>query len=197
MLFYRLDKAIDDELELVSPAARYVDDMLIACRHPEGLADPGSRWTRQQLVDFIAKYPDGIDVGDELQHRWPGYYFWMRLRNRPGYAPPVPFAGTLALRLSDSEQIRLYTGHVGYGVFPAARGNHYAERATRLILPLARAHGMDHLWITCNPDNLASRRTIERLGATYVETVDVPPDNIAYQRGDRQKCRYRIDLLRR
>ena len=39
---------------------------------------------------------------------------------------------------------------------------------------LARAHGHSLLWITCNPDNLASRRSCERLGAQYVDIVPVP-----------------------
>jgi tagatose 1,6-diphosphate aldolase len=33
---------------------------------------------------------------------------------------------------------------------------------------------LDQLWITCQPDNLASRRTLERLGAEYAGILDVP-----------------------
>jgi predicted acetyltransferase len=64
----------------------------------------------------------------------------------------------------------------------------------RLVIPLAKAHGMTHLWITCNPENAASRRTIERLGATFVEVVDIPKSNLLYEKGERQKCRYRLDI---
>jgi predicted acetyltransferase len=45
--------------------------------------------------------------------------------------------------------------------------------------------------ITCDPDNLASRRTIERLGAKFVDEVAVPPHDPHYQRGSRIKRRYR------
>jgi tagatose 1,6-diphosphate aldolase len=62
-----------------------------------------------------------------------------------------------------------------------------------LLLPLARSHGLMTIWITCNPDNFASRRTCELAGATLVEIVDLPEDNDMYQRGERQKCRYRLD----
>jgi tagatose 1,6-diphosphate aldolase len=61
-------------------------------------------------------------------------------------------------------------------------------------MPLARRHGINPLWITCNPDNHASRRTCERLGATLVEIVPVPVGHTLYQRGEREKCRYRVDL---
>jgi tagatose 1,6-diphosphate aldolase len=79
-------------------------------------------------------------------------------------------------------------------VLPVFRGHHYAERATRLLLPLARAHGMSELWITCSPNNPASRRTIERLGAGYVETVDVPTTYPLPDGEIRQKRRYRLEL---
>ena len=38
----------------------------------------------------------------------------------------------------------------------------------------ALAHSLDRLWITCDPDNRASRTTCERLGAVLVEVVTVP-----------------------
>ena len=49
---------------------------------------------------------------------------------------------------------------------------------------------MTELWITCNPDNLASRRTCELAGAEFMGIVDLPPDSDMYLEGERQKCRY-------
>ena len=79
-------------------------------------------------------------------------------------------------------------------VYPPARGNAYAERSCRLLLPLARRHGLRSLWITCNPDNAASRRTCERLGAVYVDTLPIPPEEPLFARGETHKCRYLLDL---
>ena len=62
------------------------------------------------------------------------------------------------------------------------------------MLPLAKRHGMRRMWITCNPDNAASRRTCERLGATLVDTVPIPPDHPFRLRGEIAKCRYVIEL---
>jgi tagatose 1,6-diphosphate aldolase len=101
--------------------------------------------------------------------------------------------GGLSLRVGDTEHI-IYVGHIGYGVAKPYRGHHYAARATRLVLPLARAHGMTEVWITTDPDNWASRRTCEILGAQYVETVEVPPGDSLYGRGDRFKRRYRLAI---
>jgi tagatose 1,6-diphosphate aldolase len=63
-----------------------------------------------------------------------------------------------------------------------------------LLLPLARRHGLEILWITCDPDNIASRRTCELAGLELVEIVDVPEHMDMYQRGERRKCRYRLYL---
>jgi tagatose 1,6-diphosphate aldolase len=121
-----------------------------------------------------------------------------------GYAPEYRFKMVLAgqeekigginLRIGDTEHLNKYAGHIGYGVEPEHRGHHYAAMSVRLLLPLARKHGLQALWITCNPDNAASRRTCELAGAEFIEIVDVPEDTDIYQRGERQKCRYRLDL---
>jgi tagatose 1,6-diphosphate aldolase len=82
--------------------------------------------------------------------------------------------GRIRLRVGWNDDIIKYAGHIGYAVEPAFRGRRYAERACRLILPLARRHGLDRLWITCQPDNVASRRTLERLGAECIGIFAVP-----------------------
>ena len=103
---------------------------------------------------------------------------------------PIPIGG-INLRLGYSMSLARYGGNIGYAVEPTWRGHHYAGKACRILRPLAAEHGMDVLWITCNPDNWPSRRTCEWIGATLVEIVDLPPDNDQYLRGERQKCRYR------
>jgi len=102
--------------------------------------------------------------------------------------------GKINFRAGTTLDIEMYGGHFAYGVFEKFRGHHYAERGVRLLLPFARLHGLQIVWITCNPDNFPSRRTCERLGATLVEIVPLPPDNDQYLEGEREKCRYRIDL---
>ncbi len=103
--------------------------------------------------------------------------------------------GGIRLRLSNRDDILLYAGHIGYDVDEAYRGQHYAAYACLEMKPIALKHGFREVWITCNPDNWPSRRTCERIGAELVEIVDLPEDSDMYQDGERQKCRYRWQLL--
>ena len=108
---------------------------------------------------------------------------------------PASPAGGIRLRVgNDTEYLRLYYGHIGYDVNPDKRGRHFAERSVRLLLPLARHHGVRELWITCNPDNIASRRTCERLGMELVEVIRVAEHLQMFKRGDTHKCRFRLKL---
>lgn len=115
----------------------------------------------------------------------PIYIFHMTPPGRPQVV-----MGRLSLRVGHTEHIEMYAGHIGYTVEPAYRGRRYAARSCRLVLPLARAHGLDPLWITCNPENTPSRRTCEILGGTLVETVPIPPSDPLYRSDTRWKCRY-------
>ena len=125
-------------------------------------------------------------LGDPARNWLPAYRFDMRVNGRK--------AGAISLRVGSNEYIELYAGHIGYGVEYDFRGNHYAARACKLLFDLARHHGMTTLWITCNPENVASRRTCELIGGELVDIVDLPPETDMYKEGERQKCRYRIRL---
>lgn len=100
--------------------------------------------------------------------------------------------GRIELRLGMSEDLIFYTGHIGYCVEPGFRGHRYAARSCRLLLELARRHEMPEIWITCDPDNLASYRTCELAGGEFVSTVPVPESHPFYQAGSTAKCRFRF-----
>jgi tagatose 1,6-diphosphate aldolase len=119
-------------------------------------------------------------------HRVPAYHF------RMVYAFTGEELGAINLRLGHTPQIEQYAGHVGYGVHEAHRGHRYAARSLRLLLPFAARLGLDPLWITCDPENLASRRSLEIAGAQFVEVVDVPEDSELFRSGHPRKCRYRL-----
>lgn len=144
---------------------------------PGRLVDNDLRLT---LVERVKGHP----MGDLV----PTYIFEMR------HFDSGDKLGTISLRIGNTDYIVMYMGHIGYNVVEQHRGNRYAARSCQLVLPLAKAHGLSPLWITCNPDNWPSRRTCERLDAEMIEIVPLPKDTEMYRRGERHKCRYRLDL---
>src|SRR4051794_21240467 len=144
---------IDGELELVTPDVKWVDALLAACSHPLSQNDPGAAsMTRARALEWLRAAPGGHQNPDPHTGRVPSYNFWMRLRqiSAPGAntslprwgeaPPPVEIAGGLGLRIGSTYDLEMYLGHIGYNVYPPARGNHYAERSCRLLLNIARAH---------------------------------------------------------
>jgi RimJ/RimL family protein N-acetyltransferase len=74
------------------------------------------------------------------------------------------------------------------------RGYRYAARSCRLLQPFALAHGLTAVWLTVDPENTASQRTCEIIGARYMETVRIPKDHEMYQGDARYRRRYRLAL---
>jgi len=98
-------------------------------------------------------------------------------------------AGRIALRLGEGEGIYYY-GHIGYHIDPPYRGHGWAELACRLTANLLRSEGMHSVVITCDPDNIASRRTCEKLGCRLERIVPVAAWLQRKYDISAEKCRY-------
>lgn len=88
-------------------------------------------------------------------------YFWI---TAGGGALDDEVIGFLHLRHYLNDHLRHHGGHIGYAVMPSARGQGHATAALRAGLGEAAALGIDRALLMCEPDNEASRRTIERNG---------------------------------
>jgi tagatose 1,6-diphosphate aldolase len=114
----------------------------------------------------------------------------------PGYELAIVLAGTqtrigtLLLRVDEGPGVIGFAGQLAYEIVEDQRGHGYAARACRLVAPLARLH-LAVVWIMTAPDNFASRRTAEAIGAEYVDTRPVPPDSDIRALGIDQVRRYR------
>jgi len=117
----------------------------------------------------------------------PAYVFEMR---HPGKTSPI---GSIRLRIGSAARLR-YPGHIGYEVRKRSRGHRYAARSSRLLLPLALAHGLKSVWLTVDPKNISSRKTCEIIGANYIATVRIPKGHEMHHHGARYRCRYRLDV---
>lgn len=126
--------------------------------------------------------------GDEEKKWVPSYKFDI-------CSPKGTKMGFCDLRVGYNENI-YYAGNIGYTIHEEFRGHHYAAKACFLLFELARKHGMKELIITCNPDNIASAKTCERVGGELLETVELPMDNpMRVEDGETHKRIYRVKLI--
>ncbi|KAB3534112.1 GNAT family N-acetyltransferase [Alkaliphilus pronyensis] len=122
--------------------------------------------------------------GDILKGWSPEYKFQILLQGTD------TVIGYINLRLGDSEKVINYIGHIGYGIDEQYRGSKFAAKACNIIREIIKDHSMKKVIITCNPDNYASRKICETIGATFIEIVDIPETSDAYSTNETQKCRY-------
>ncbi|MCP4224621.1 MAG: GNAT family N-acetyltransferase [Actinomycetia bacterium] len=144
---------------------------------------------RVDAVAFLASLVDREATGDPITlpdgtqaARLPGYRMWMW---------DGAFCGSISFRWQPgSSALPPYVlGHIGYSVVPWKEGRGYAKRALSLLLPMVKAEGLDHVELSTDLGNIASRKIIEANGGVMVGQVDDSPWH-----GPEPVLRYRIDL---
>ena len=87
-----------------------------------------------------------------------------------------------------------YNGNIGYEIFKEYRGHGFAYDACQMVLDVARFHCMDHIILSCDANNIASYKTIEKLGAALIEICDVPKEYFAWHEGMEKHRIYKMAL---
>jgi len=72
--------------------------------------------------------------------------------------------GRSSLRHELSESLAVFGGHLGYTVRPSERRKGYGSLILRLTVEKARARGLTKVFVTCDTDNTASAKIIEKNG---------------------------------
>ena len=170
--------------ELAVPDARYhrsflaaADEFIAAGQEryaglPSWPADetfPGVEVTRAELESSQAFDAYVAFVADQRREDTPRpaiYVPFTELWMTDGDA----YLGRISLRHRLTDVLLTWGGHIGYAVRPSARGHGYARMALEQMLPHAAELGIDPVLVTCDTDNDASRRTIERAGGLYEDT---------------------------
>lgn len=121
--------------------------------------------TREGCAAFIALLMEESDPRVPLpDDRVPCTYFWIT------DGEPQEVVGFLAFRHRLNAWLHEEGGHIGYSIRPSRRRQGHASRALTLAVDLAPGLGVHRVLVTCDEDNLASARTIERGGGVYEDT---------------------------
>lgn len=123
---------------------------------PEGM-------TRERFPAYVQQLHDQ-SVGKNLKAGYvPSVEFWM--------IDAGGFAGRIILGLAFYPASERVGHHVGYAVRPSKRRLGYATRALQFLLDEARKRNIHKLMPICDPDNIASRKVIERNGGVLLENT--------------------------
>jgi predicted acetyltransferase len=77
------------------------------------------------------------------------------------------YLARIAIRHQLNEFLVNVGGHIGYDVRPSARRRGHATAMLRAALPVAHQLGIERALITCDWDNVGSRKTIEANGGVF------------------------------
>ncbi len=171
-------------MRLVDPDARYQRSYLAAldeftAADEEHYARPPS-WPAEgdfAGVDFTRESLEDPDDFAAMVR----FLLAQRVADAPRPRAYVPFTelwmtegevvlGRISLRHELNELLFTWGGHIGYAVRPSARRRGHATAALLQMLEVCRERGIDPVLVTCDVDNVASRRTIERAGGEYDDT---------------------------
>ena len=154
------------------------------------LVMPSGRWKDEFVAMMRELQAEGLygdtDIGninDDFD-RW--LVEWERARHEttvaPGMVPATSYwlvvggrvVGRASVRHRLNEALLLWGGHIGYAIRPSERRKGYGTAALRLALIEARRIGLREVLVTCDNDNVGSRRIIERNGGVLENEVTIP-----------------------
>ncbi|MDJ0634758.1 MAG: GNAT family N-acetyltransferase [Xenococcaceae cyanobacterium MO_188.B29] len=119
------------------------------------------------------------------------------IKLKPGFVPATTFwlvnqsdriLGESRLRHRLTPMLEDRGGHIGYMVRPTERSKGYGTKLLAMTLEKAQQIGLNRVLVTCNEDNLASARVIQKNGGSLAS------ESISEQTG-RIISRYSIALL--
>ncbi|MGW7360077.1 GNAT family N-acetyltransferase [Streptomyces sp. NPDC054802] len=129
--------------------------------HPHEVAEFGGVWHRPDgFAGYVARLrAEALEDGPRPEHWVPHTVLW--------YVDGDTFLGRLSIRHRLSPFLLEFGGHIGYAVRPGARRQGHATAMLRDALPHARRLGLGAVLLTCDHDNIGSRRVIEANGGVF------------------------------
>lgn len=101
--------------------------------------------------------------------------------------------GSISFRIGHNYH-SYYNGNIGYEIDEEYQGNNYAYKACKMLMDVAIYHQMDKIYFSCTYDNIASYKTIEKLGGKLIEEITPPKDYIYYFVGIKPHKIYELEI---
>ena len=155
---------------LVEPSERYRDSFLEGAAEFDGEGHLGSTYAAglgYDLARLDRELPSFVRDLRRLGHsrrlgrsRYQDRVYWL--------VDDGHYLGQTSIRPElETRYLITYGGHVGYSIRPRRRRRGYGRRILELALHRCRELGLERVLVTCDEDNLASRRIIEANGGLF------------------------------
>jgi len=90
--------------------------------------------------------------------------------------------GRISIRHCLNDYLLNFGGHIGFGIIASKRNMGYGSEILKKSIPFALEVGVNEILITCDYDNFASQRVIQKSGGVFEDTRLDPVMNIKKMR---------------
>ncbi|MGL5677958.1 MAG: GNAT family N-acetyltransferase [Cellulosilyticaceae bacterium] len=165
------------KIKLIKPTLAYGDDIM---NYKEEFIESGESMAGCGNLRECASAKEWIDT--------------LSIRENEDTCPEdkVPSTTYIAVRVCDDKIVgvidirhhinnpilSVWGGHIGYSVRPSERQKGYATEMLRQALTKCKVYGFDKVLVTCDHENIASKKTIIANGGGFDKEVSVDGEKI-------------------
>lgn len=167
---------------LVRPSLRYRESFREASHEFPPDEDTMVYEREHALRDFegFVRSVESFARGEQLPRGWvASSSFWL--------VDGDDYIGSVNIRHELTDWLERIGGHIGYAIRPSRRREGFGTLICRLALEESRKIGLERVLITCDADNIGSRKIIESNGGVFENEVPQPDRDVP-------KRRYWFDL---
>ena len=146
-------------MKIIKPSIEYRDTFIDGLKEYQlegGFPTVNAEDRRNKFSEYIDRLSSELieGYGDKekihLEHLW--------------FVDGKKYIGTVLLRHQLNEDLLNIGGNITYEIRPSERGKGYGKKMLELALLEAKERGLDKVLVTCDEDNIASKKIIEANG---------------------------------
>ena len=152
---------------LVRPSKQYAEQVM---SYKEEMFQSGDSFDGCAGLEDVHSFDEWIDFEKRLRNKYGAGYVpsevFLAVRENDNFV-----VGIIDFRHPLSDFLESFGGNIGYSIRPSERRKGYASEMLKLILPICYEFGENKVLLTCDKENIASRRTIVKNGGLLENEV--------------------------
>jgi predicted acetyltransferase len=156
---------MNHEFTMIKPDERYLDEIRA---YRQSFLDAGDEFhgdcALQHFDDPLEwlKYNRSLENHERMESSWITFDQYLYIRKSDEH-----IVGMINYRRTDDEKLADYAGEIGFSVRPTERNKGYAKAMLKSCLGKCSDRGISSVTLTCNRENMASKKAIIACGGTF------------------------------